>query len=361
MNFTFRDKRISGILTVLGPTERSFLEDMKEFDFPEAKSLKLKLVMGFDKHRLVTEGTCVSDLSVFGMKYLMDRGLLQPEAIDSLILITQSPDYFMPPTSNVIQGLLGLKQDMLCLDINQGCAGFVVGLLQAFLLLEQESIRQVVVINADVLSRRVSPKDKNSYPLIGDAAAITLVEKTTNGEPIHANLKMDGSRYEALMIPAGGFRLPSTPETATLEAVGENNWRSKDHLAMNGTGVFNFVQMEVPPLIDELLLAAGLSRDEVDYFMFHQPNRFMLEKLADKMGVPYERMPNNIVEHFGNASGATIPTNVTFNLGARLRDRALRLCFAGFGVGLTWASMVMNVGPLAFCDTIDYAPEGSAA
>lgn len=357
MNFTFRNKRISGILTVLPANERSFLDDMKAFDFPEAKSLKLKLVMGFDKHRLVTDETCVSDLSVFGMRYLFDRGLLQPGAIDALILITQSPDYIMPPTSSVIQGRLGLKQDMLCLDINQGCAGFVVGLLQAFLLLEQESVRKVVVINADVLSRRVSPKDKNSYPLIGDAAAITVVERTSDSGSIHANLKMDGTRYDALMIPAGGFRLPSTPATAALEAVGENNWRSKDHLAMNGTAVFNFVQTEVPPLIDALLLAAGLTRDEVDYFMFHQPNRFMLEKLADKMGVPYERMPNNIVEHFGNASGATIPTNVTFNLGKRLKERSLRLCFSGFGVGLTWAAMVMSVGPLAFCDTIDYTAE----
>jgi 3-oxoacyl-[acyl-carrier-protein] synthase-3 len=91
--------------------------------------------------------------------------------------------------------------------------------------------------------------------------------------------------------------------------------------------------------------------------MFHQPNRFLLEKLADKMGLPYERMPNNVVEHFGNASGATIPTNVTFNLGAILKERALRLCFAGFGAGLAWASMVMNVGPLSFCETIDYQAE----
>src|SRR5258708_39935882 len=95
------------------------------------------------------------------------------------------------PKRRVIKGRLGVKQDMFCLDINQGCAGFVVGLLQAFLLLEQESIRQVVVINADVLSRRVSPKDKNSLPLIGDAAAITVVEGTTQNGSIHATLKMD--------------------------------------------------------------------------------------------------------------------------------------------------------------------------
>ena len=90
---------------------------------------------------------------------------------------------------------------------------------------------------------------------------------------------MDGTRFDALMIPAGGFRLPSSPETAELRDAGENNRRAQDHLSMNGTAVFNFVQTEVPPLIDDLLSTAGLSRDEIDYFMFHQPNRFMLEKL----------------------------------------------------------------------------------
>jgi 3-oxoacyl-[acyl-carrier-protein] synthase III len=361
VNFRFHGKRIAGILTVLPSNERTFLEDMRSFDFPEAKSLKLKTVMGFDRHRLATPETSVSDLAVFGLKYLVDRGFLQPESIDALVLITQSPDYFMPPTSNIIQGRLGLKHDVFCLDINQGCAGFLIGLIEAFLLLEQESIRKVVVINADVLSHKVSPKDKNSYPLAGDAASITLVENVPDSGTIHANLKMDGTRHDALMIPAGGFRLPSTAETAELRNVGENNWRALDHLTMNGTAVFNFVQTEVPPMIEDLLREAGLTAGEVDYFMFHQPNRFMLEKLADRMGVAHERMPNNIVEHFGNASGATIPTNITFNLGAHLRDRALRLCLAGFGVGLTWASMVMSVGPLAVCDTIDYTPEGAAA
>ncbi len=361
MKFTFRGKRVAGMLTVLPSNERTFLEDMKAFDFPEAKSMKLKTVMGFDRHRLATPETCVSDLSVFGIRYLIDRGVLQAESIDALVLVTQSPDYLMPATSNIIQGRLGLKNDVFCLDINQGCAGFLVGLMQAFLLLEQESIRQVVVINADVLSHRVSPKDKNSYPLAGDAACITIVERSADGEMIHANLKMDGSRHEALMIPAGGFRLPSTVETAELRDVGDNNWRALDHLTMNGTAVFNFVQTEVPPMIESLLRDAGLSSGDIDYFMFHQPNRFMLEKLADRMGIAHERMPNNVVEHFGNGSGATIPTNVTFNLGAQLRDQSLRLCFAGFGVGLTWASMVMNVGPLAVCDTIDYTSEGVAA
>ena len=260
----------------------------------------------------------------------------------------------MPPTSNIIQGRLNLKQDLLCLDINQGCAGFVIGLIEAFLLLEQESVRKVVLINADVLSRKTSPKDRNSYPLVGDAAAITVVERTEQDTVIRANLKMDGLRNEALMIPAGGFRMPATPETAALEDVGDNNLRAKDHLRMDGSAVFNFVQVEVPPLIDSLLSFAGVTLDSVDYFLCHQPNRFMLQKLADKMKVPYNKMPMNVVEHFGNSSGVTIPLVTAFNLGSRLTKEQFRVCLAGFGVGLTWSAMLMQLGAFHFCEIIDY-------
>ena len=241
------------------------------------------------------------------------------------------------------------------MDINQACAGFVIGLMQAFMLLEQESIRKVVLINADVVSRKASPKDRNIYPLIGDAAAITVVERDTEDSVIHANLKTDGSRPEALMIPAGGFRMPCTPETAVLEDVGDNNLRSKDHLRMDGTAIFNFVQVEVPPMIASLLAAAGASMDSVDYFLCHQPNRFMLQKLADKMKVPHARMPNNVVEHFGNSSGATIPTAISFNLAERMKSGHCLACLAGFGGGLTWASMLMRLGGLSFCELTDYA------
>jgi 3-oxoacyl-[acyl-carrier-protein] synthase-3 len=123
---------------------------------------------------------------------------------------------------------------------------------------------------------------------------------------------------------------------------------------MDGTAIFNFVQVEVPPLIEALLARAGASMADVDYFLCHQPNRFMLQKLADKMKVPYAKMPNNVVEHFGNSGGATIPTAITFNLAKQLKNGHCRACLAGFGGGLTWAAMLMRLGPLAFCEMIDY-------
>jgi 3-oxoacyl-[acyl-carrier-protein] synthase III len=354
VNFTYHRKRISGILTVVPAQERAFVEEMRNFNFPEARSLKLKEVMGYDKRRMVEPGVCVSDLAVFGLQSLFDRGLLQREEIDALLMVTVSPDYFTPPTSNIVQGRLGLKQDMLCLDINQACAGFVVGLMEAFMLLEQESVRKVVLINADVVSRKASPKDRNIYPLVGDAAAITIVERDPENSVIHANLKMDGSRAEALKIPAGGFRLPSSSETAVMEDVGDNNLRAKDHLYMDGTAIFNFVQLEVPPMIEGLLKTAAVPIESVDYFLCHQPNRFMLQKLADKMKVPHAKMPNNVVQHFGNSSGATIPTAITFNLAEQVTKGHIQACLAGFGGGLAWASMLMRLGGLSFCEMIDY-------
>ena len=310
--------------------------------------------MGYDKHRIVDGPVCSSDLACFGMESLFASGRLRREECDALIVVTQSPDYLMPATSSVIQGRLGLKQDMFCLDINQGCAGFLIGLFQAFFLLDQPAIRKAVLVNVDVLSRKTSVKDRNSYPLVGDAASIAIVERSEDPAPIHANLKMDGARCEALMIPAGGLRLPCSPETAVLEDDGENNLRAKDNLRMDGTAVFNFVQVEVPPMIEDLLRTAQATMEEVDCFLFHQPNRFMLQKLADRMRAPYEKMPSNIVERFGNSSGVTVPLAIVHNLRERLLAGSIRACLAGFGVGLTWSSMLMRLGPLDFCELVDY-------
>lgn len=354
MKLVFYGKRIEGLLTVLPANERLFVDEMDQFDFPRARSLKLKEVMGYDRHRIVDGAVCVSDLAVAGFEHLFAQGLLGRDDFDALIVVTQTPDHFMPATSFVIQGRLGLKQDMFCLDINQGCAGFLIGLYQAFMLLEQPAIRRIALVNADVMSRKVSARDRNSYPLIGDAAAITVVGRCEGVRPIHANLKVDGRRREALMIPAGGLREPSSEGTRVPHVDAEGNLRARDDLVMDGSAVFNFVQAEVPPMIDELLASAGIDLAAVDTFLFHQPNRFMLQKLAEKLQIPYEKMPSNVVENFGNSSGVTIPLALAFNLRERVCREPLTAVLGGFGVGLTWSSMLMSLGPMAFCEMIDY-------
>ena len=353
MRLKFVNRKITGLLLVLPSHEQSFLEDMKNFDFPESRSIKLMKVMGYDKHRLVTEGVTSSDLAIRGLRHLFDNQIVDSSSIDAIIVVTQSPDYLMPPTSSVIQGELGLKEDMLCLDINQGCAGFLVGLIQAFSLLSQDTVNRIVLINVDVMSRKVSPRDRNSYPLIGDAASIAIIDKA-DGNEIWSNIKMDGARREALMIPAGGMRLPSSPETAEVVDTGDNNFRSKDDLKMDGSAVFNFVQTEVPPLIADIMEFSNKTDSDIHSYAFHQPNKFMLEKLADKLGIEHAKVPMDVVERFGNNSGVTIPTVLATNLKEDLLSRCALYCLAGFGVGLTWASMILPIGPLDFCEQIDY-------
>jgi 3-oxoacyl-[acyl-carrier-protein] synthase III len=354
MNLKFQNKKITGILTILPKNEVKFEDEMDNYNFSAAKSLKLKMTMGYDKHRIVEDGVTISDLCVHGLNYLFDNELLRKEDIDVLVLVTQSPEYFMPPTSNVIQGKLGLKQDMICLDINQGCAGFEIGLFQSFMLLEQCEINKVVLLNADILSQKVSKRDRNSRPLIGDGASVTIVERSETPNTIYANIKMDGTAFDTLIIPAGGFKTPSTTETAEMVEDQNGNFRAKDHLVMKGDQVFNFVQTEVPSMIADLLEYSCCQKESVDYFMFHQPNKFMLQKLADKIGIPQSKVPNNIVENFGNASGVTVPTAITFNLGNRLTTESLLICLAGFGVGLTWASIIMRLEYFKFNEIIYY-------
>ncbi len=354
MNLKFYNKKITGILTVLPKNEVKFDDEIENYNFSRSQSMKLKLIMGYDKRRIVKKGTTSSDLCVFGMNYLFENNLLKKDDIDALILVTQSPDHFMPPTSNIIQGKLDLKQNMICMDINQGCSGYILGLIQAFMLLDQDEINKVVLLNADVLSSKVSKKDRNSRPLIGDGASITIVENSLSDKKIFCSVKMDGKGADALIIPAGGFKMPSSQKTAELKEDNSGNFRSADHLFMKGNDIFNFVQKEVPLMVENLLGKAGFQKEEIDYYMFHQPNRFMLKKLADTMGIPTIKMPNNIVENFGNASGATIPTNITHNLGEKLIQDSFLICMAGFGTGLSWSSILMPLGKLKFCKKIDY-------
>ena len=354
LKFIYHSKRIGGILTVLPKHEVSFEEEMGNYNFPPAKSMKLKQAMGFNKHRMVGEGTNVSDMAVFGIRYLLENHLIEKEDISALILVTQSPEHFLPATSNIIQGKADLRTDMLCMDINQGCAGFVIGLLQAYMLLDQPDVKKVLLINADVLSRKVSRRDRSSYPLIGDAACLTVVERSESSETVHAVVNMDGRGAYTIQIPAGGFKMPCSPETSRMKEDENGNFRSPENLVMKGDEVFNFVQTKVPPMIEELLKTAGKTADEIDYYFFHQPNKFILNKLADKLGISREKMPSNIVENFGNASGASIPTAVSYHLGAAALTDSYEVCFSGFGIGLTWAAIVQKLEKMQFNQIIYY-------
>jgi len=353
MNLQFKGARIHGIQLVLPAREVSFDSEAGAYDFSPQQSAKLKLVMGFDRRRIVAEDVTCSDLVVAGFEALSRDGLLDLQTLDALIVVTQTPDYLIPGTSYVIHGRLGMRQDMLCLDINQGCAGFVVGLMTAFSLLNQKGIRRLALVNADVVSRLVAPKDRNSRPIIGDAASITIVDATSDGDVIFGNLKVDGSGWDALMVPAGGMKIRPSPQTAIPESDASGNDRALDNLVMRGDAVFNFVMKEVPPMIHTLLEDAGVGISGVDSFVFHQPNPFMLRKLADKIGVPYGKLLMDLVRHFGNSSGVSIPAVLCTSFEASFFEQPRLMCLAGFGVGLTWGSLLMPMSNLSFVKVLE--------
>lgn len=353
MKTIFRNKKISGLLSVLPATTVKFEDEINNYTFPPKQTLRLQKVMGYKQHAIVKDTTATSDLCLAGLEYILQKGWLKKEEIGGIVVACSYPDHFIPPVSMIIQGKLDLPEDVYCIDISQGCVGFLMALTQGFMLLEHIRDKKVVVISADVLSKKVSKQDRNSFPLAGDAAGIAVVENCDEENEIFTIIRNNGSMGDALTIPAGGSRMPSTVETAKLvDKDNDGNLRSLDNLTMKGSDVFTFVQTKVPPMIDEVLEYAGVTKEDIAYYLFHQPNKFMLKKLAEKIGVPYEKVPMNVVEEFGNSSGACIPVCATFNIADILKTEKHKYCLSAFGSGLTWEAMVMDIGNLDFCEML---------
>jgi 3-oxoacyl-[acyl-carrier-protein] synthase-3 len=354
MHLKFKNKKITGILSVLPTNEVSFADEILNYNFTEKQSIKLGKIMGYGTRRIVNNDTCVSDLCTFGLNYLFDNNYLDKNSFQALVLCTQSPDQFIPATSNIIAGNLNLTDDVICMDINQGCAGYEFGIMQAFMLLDTGTINKVVLLNADVLSKKVSIRDRNSRPLIGDGASITIIENSPNNEIIDIFLKMDSSGALSLQIPAGGFKMPSDDKTSQLLEDQAGNFRSLNDLVMKGDEVFNFVLTKVPDLLHEMYEKLSIDKKYFDYYFFHQPNKFILEKLADKLEISYDKMPNNICEKYGNGSNNTVPLNICENLGDKALNSKYDICLGGFGVGLTWSLIKCKLDNLKFCKIINY-------
>lgn len=355
MIMKFSGKKISSILGVLPETIGLFDDEVNNYSFPPTQTMRLKKVMGFKQHRLAKETSTVSDFAVFGLDYILKNRWLTQEEIGAVVVVSLCPDHFVPHNSNIVAGKCGLGTDVLCLDVPQGCCGFLIGLMQSFMLLSHMPNKKVVLINGDVLSHKVSKRDRNDFPLIGDGCSITIVENEPDASEIYFEMCMDGSRGNALKIPAGGFRMPCSVETAEMKDLGDGNYRSLDNMCMEGSEIFNFVQQEVPDLLWKTWMDAGKSVDDFDFFLFHQPNRFMLQKLAEKVDIPQDKIFMNLVENIGNPSGASIPLTAILNCKDALLSKNNRCCLSAFGSGLAWGVMLMDIGNLSHCEMIESA------
>jgi len=351
---SFNNKTISAIYTVLPTHEVDFMDETGNYSFTEAQMKKLKKVMGFGTRRIAMEGETVGDYAVYGVQKMLEDEVFKEDEIGAIIVTTTSPDHFIPPISNIIQGKFNFDEDVVCIDISQGCCGYTVGLTYSFMTLNSLEGKKVLLVSGDMLSARVSTRDRASRPITGDGVTLSIVENTQEENKIFCSLKNDGKDAFAVYVPAGGTRMPITPETTKEEQDEFGNWRGKQHLVMQGDLVFNIIINMTPVMMEELLSKSGDKMDDVDYFICHQSSSFTLKKLAQRLEVTEERLPRDIVPKYGNSSSATIPVTMCEHCGRLFADgKKKKIMFAAFGTGMSLGAVLMDLKK-PICKLIDY-------
>lgn len=350
---SFNNKTISAIYSVLPAHEVDFMDEAGNYSFSEVQMKKLKKVMGFGTRRVAMVGETVGDYAIYGIKRMLEDGVLKESEIGAIIVTTTSPDHFIPPISNIVQGKFDFDEDVVCIDISQGCCGYTVGLTYSFMTLNALENKKVLLIAGDMLSARVSTRDRASRPITGDGVTISIIENTTENK-IFCSLKNDGKDAFAVYVPAGGTRMPITPETTKEEEDEFGNWRGKQHLVMQGDLVFNIIINMTPVMMEELLLKSGDKMDDIDYFICHQSSSFTLKKLAQRLEVTEERLPRDIVPKYGNSSSATIPVTMCEHCDQFFADgKKKKIMFAAFGTGMSLGAVLMDLDK-PVCKMIDY-------
>lgn len=295
--------------------------------------------VGIAERRVAAPDETSADLAYRAATRLLDGAGVDRGSIDALIFCTQTPDYVLPATACVLQHRLGLGTHVAAFDFNQGCSGYVYGLALAKGFIAAGLARRVLLLTGETYSKLIHPRDRTVRVLFGDAGSATLVDATGPGAEIGAiALGTDGSGAEHLIVPAGGFRRPAGPDTAaeTTDAIGCT--RTPQHLFMDGQAITAFALERVPALVARTLADAQLTADQVDWWVFHQANAFMNERLRGRLRVPAERTPSYIAP-VGNTVVNTIPIVL------RERSEAFgagdRVLLAGFGVGYSWGATVL--------------------
>jgi len=295
---------------------------------------------GIEKRRFAPAEMTASDLCLAAANKLLEDNNVDRSEIDILLFVSQTPDYRMPATSVILQDRLGLPKTTAAFDINLGCSAFVYALSVAYSYASQPGVKKVLILDGETRSRVYHPKDRKTAFLFGDAGVAALVEKQPGLGDSYFSLNSDGARESLIKIDAGGYRIPSSPETLQEKVVDENgNIRTDEHAYMNGADVFNFVLREIPKDLKRLMKHSGRDMQDFDYYLFHQANAFMNNYLAKKLKLDKDRIPQSL-HKYGNTSSVSIPITMVDSLKCSL-DVRKELLLCGFGVGMSWASAVL--------------------
>ncbi len=335
--------KVAGISVAIPEYFRSRVDD--EAVFGAEIVAKIRQHSGVSRRPVVPNGLCTSDLCFAAAGRLLEELDWSRESIDALIFVTQTPDYVLPATSCVLQQRLKLGKNCAAFDINLGCSGYVYGLWLAGQILGSASMRRVLLLVGDTISRIVSPMDRSTALLFGDAGTATGLERVDAAQTMGFELGSDGQGRDHLIVPAGSFRQPRTDLTRNRTEREGGNIRSDEDLFMDGTEVFSFTIREVVSLIKRVLSQANWPKESLDALVLHQANEFILQHISKRLGLPREKVPSTL-ENYGNTSSASIPLTMVVSLGERLRESPQRLVLAGFGVGWSWGAVALTCGPM---------------
>ena len=317
-----------------------------DFDiFSQEEADMFDNTVGIKNRYIGPDELCTSDLCFDAAQRLLDDLGWGRESIDVLVFGSVTGDYKTPPTSGILQHRLGLPTTTFVLDIPMGCCGSMYAINVAGHLLSAGSVKRALLLVGDTALRMGSMKDKSRVPLFGDSGTAMALEYDPEAQDIIIDFNTLGSGYEALMTPHGGFRHPITDASFIEEDFGNGIIRAPKDTLINGMDVFSFAITKPPISIKKLMENEHLAIEDVDYFLIHQANKLIVDRIVKKLKLPLEKVPYDLQE-FGNLGGASIPMLMSYNLCDELQHRSLTLLCSSFGLGLTWGTMLLKTRPM---------------
>lgn len=320
--------------------ERILTNEELAREFPEWDVDKVYNKVGVRRRHLSADGETAGDLAEKAARTLFEEYGIAPSEVDFLLLCTQSPDHFLPSTACILQDRLGIPTSAGAFDYNLGCSGCIYGMAMAKGLIAAGLASNVLLLTAETYTKYLHPSDKSNKTIFGDGAAACLISKEKGLAEIgDFVLGTDGSGASNLMLRTGAARQREKTGRSVMDDDGHTNF--EDYLYMNGSAIFNFTLETVPPLMKSLLSKSGLEKEDVDYYIFHQANKYMLSTIRKVCGLPADKFYVDL-EETGNTVSSTILIGLKECLKAGKIAPGMKVMVCGFGVGLSYGGALLH-------------------
>lgn len=327
-------KAISYYLPEMVVTNEELLKE-----FPEWSVDKVAVKIGVNSRHIAMKDETATDLAEKAARKLFEESGVSPSEIDFVLLCTQSSDYHLPSSACILQDRLGIPTTAGAFDYNLGCSGCIYGMAVAKGLIVGGIAKNVLVLTAETYNKYLHSSDKSNRSIFGDGAAACLVSTEGFARIGEFALGTDGSGANNLIVKTGGARIPEKTNKSIIDDEG-HTWYD-DYLYMNGGAIFNFTLETVPVMMKQVLDKNGIDKDNVDYYLFHQANKFMLNTIRKVCVLPKDKYYINL-ETTGNTVSSTVMIGLKDCMEAGTIHKGMQVMCAGFGVGLSWGGVILQ-------------------